>query len=134
MFTPDMIRLALCQSLLFFAFLLILVTSPAVALTDKEEMTGQTQAHHIAAASSSATGQRTSPFEPSKPSDNIFVADDGPYLDTGCSYRSEGPLLITLPISRVIGDKDRLVQNGVLNAEATLKLPVYDIDMNGTPP
>ena len=69
-----------------------------------------------------------SPFEPPKTNDTTFLVDTGSGLDTGCTYRGDGPLEFTIKITRVIGDKDKLKQNGLISATALLQMPAYDVD------
>ncbi|HEV7764698.1 MAG TPA: choice-of-anchor X domain-containing protein [Thermoanaerobaculia bacterium] len=85
---------------------------------------------------------RTSEFEPEKEDDTLFVVDDGEGLDTGCTYRDGGPLVIHLPIRRYVGpvnadgtlqNPDALVNAGVLSRTAHLRMPVYDVDTAGVP-
>jgi hypothetical protein len=88
------------------------------------------------------TGPRTSPFEPPEASDVMFVVDGSPGLDTGCTFRSGGPLVFDVEITRWVGpvdgtgrliDPGALVAAGVLSATATLVLPAFDVDVNGVP-
>lgn len=74
--------------------------------------------------------------------DTVFVSDVGFGLDTGCSYRSEGPLRIHLYVGRYVGPvrqdgflvnpKD-LIARRLLSPMAHLRLPVYDVDVYGDP-
>jgi triacylglycerol esterase/lipase EstA (alpha/beta hydrolase family) len=79
----------------------------------------------------------TSPFEPPEKSDTIFVVDDSSGLDTGCTFRSGGPLVFEIEVSRFVGainsngtlqDPDTLTENGIISETATLTLPVFDVD------
>lgn len=100
----------------------------------------------LAAPAHAQTGPRTSPFTPPTTSDVLFVVDGGSGLDTGCSYRSDGPLEITLAVTRYVGPVDgsgrlvnpsALVTSGVVSPTATLILPAFDVDVNppaGRPP
>jgi pimeloyl-ACP methyl ester carboxylesterase len=83
--------------------------------------------------------QTSSPFPPPEEKLGVYVANSGQGLDTGCSYRGDGPLRIRIPVPKVVNDaqlngdgtlKDpsKLVANGVLSAQATIRFPVYDID------
>ena len=66
------------------------------------------------------TGEaRTSEFDPEKEGDTLFVVDDGSGLDTGCSYRTDGPLEIRLRIRRYVGP---------VNPDGTLQNPEALID------
>jgi hypothetical protein len=73
----------------------------------------------------------TSPFQPPKANDYTFVINDGAGLDTGCSYRGDGPLRITLPIGRVLGELNKLKQNGLVPATVRLEFPAFDVDSAG---
>ena len=77
----------------------------------------------------------SSPFEPPKPNDYTFVINSGAGLDTGCSYRSDGPLIITLPINRVLGDLAKLQANGLVGRKLRVEFPAFDVDSGapGTP-
>jgi triacylglycerol esterase/lipase EstA (alpha/beta hydrolase family) len=94
-------------------------------------------------AAAAATGPRTSPFEPPKANDHSFVTDAAPGLDTGCTYRSAGPLVFNIEITRYAGelnpdgtlkDAAALVAAGLLSPTATLIQPAFDVDSNATPP
>ena len=50
--------------------------------------------------SAATAGPRTSPFEPEKESDRNFVTDAGNKLDTGCIYRSSGPIEFDIDVTR----------------------------------
>lgn len=85
---------------------------------------------------------RTSEFRPEEEDDTLFVVDDGPGLDTGCTYRDGGPLKIHILIRRYVGPvnpdgtlqrPDLLVSEGVLSSVAHLRMPVYDVDTAGDP-
>ncbi|HYI11681.1 MAG TPA: hypothetical protein VEK57_21670 [Thermoanaerobaculia bacterium] len=86
---------------------------------------------------STTAENQLAPARPPKPTDKIIVADEGPGLDTGCTYRAEGPLRIELPIARYVGEVDAsgkltnpalLKSNGALSQFATLTLPMWDVD------
>ncbi|MGV3520180.1 esterase/lipase family protein [Luteitalea sp.] len=93
-----------------------------------------------------STAPRTSPFTPPATSDALFVVDGGSGLDTGCSYRSDGPLEIVVAVTRWVGPVDAdgrlinpsaLITSGVVSPSATLILPAFDVDVaptNGRPP
>lgn len=93
----------------------------------------------LAAAGSSAQAQTTSPFQPPEEKVGTYVINSGAGLDTGCTFRGGGPLVIRLKIPKVVADaqinadgtlKDAatLVRNQVLSAQAVIRFPVYDID------
>lgn len=86
--------------------------------------------------------QTSSPFQPPEEKLGIYVLNGGPSLDTGCTYRSGGPLIIrfTLPatVNQTALDSDgrlknpsKLVSAGLLGSRATIRMPVYDIDSSG---
>lgn len=90
-------------------------------------------------------GATSSPFTPPVASDIQFVVNSGGGLDTGCTFRSGGPLLIDVPIDRYLGpvdangfliDATAMRNAGLLSEFATLILPVFDIDnlADVTPP
>ena len=84
----------------------------------------------------------SSPFSPPHEDDTLFVSDTGGGLDTGCTYRSGGPLTINVRVKRYVGpvgangflsDPQGLVSRGLVTPKAKLILPVFDIDVNGAP-
>jgi pimeloyl-ACP methyl ester carboxylesterase len=88
---------------------------------------------------SAAQAQSSSPFTPPEEALGTYVISAGAGLDTGCTYRGGGPLRISVPIPKVVSDKQlnadgtlidsgKLVANGVLSAQATIRFPVFDID------
>ena len=87
--------------------------------------------------SAATAGPRTSPFEPQKESDRNFVTDAGNKLDTGCIYRSSGPIEFDIDVTRYLGplnpdgtlaNADDLIKAGVLGPTATLTMPGFDVD------
>lgn len=89
------------------------------------------------AASSLATAPShfgSSPFAPPGKNDHSFVVDRGAGLDTSCTFRNGGPLVIDIPVDRVVGDVTRLKANGLISPTAHVKLPAFDVDFNGAPP
>ena len=86
---------------------------------------------------------RTSPFDP--PTEDVFVADDGPGLDTGCTFNTDPnhPLIIDVLVDQAVGpvdangylmDSGALVAAGVVPATVDVILPAYDVDVYGSPP
>lgn len=109
--------------------------------TDAAERAATVSIAGIAAAA--ATGPRTSPFEPPKQNDRSFVVDGAPGLDTGCTFRSRGPLVFNIEITRHAGELNAdgtlknaaaLVAAGLLSPTATLIQPAFDVDSHATPP
>lgn len=93
-------------------------------------------------ASSSATAQtRSSPFAPPPADDRTFVTDGAPLLDTACLFRSQGPIIFDIAVTRFVGevapdgtllDPGTLIQNGVVAPSATLQVPAFDVDFDTT--
>jgi len=88
-------------------------------------------------AAAAATGPRTSPFEPPEANDRSFVTDAAPGLDTGCTFRSGGPLVFNIEITRYAGELNpdgtlrnaaALVAAGLISRTATLIQPAFDVD------
>jgi hypothetical protein len=104
---------------------LVLVFSSIASSQDRRE---PGHARRIAGPTST-----TSPFTPPEANDYTFVINDGPGLDTGCSFRSDGPLRITLPIGRVLGEIAKLRANGLVPATVRLEFPAFDVDSAGAP-
>ncbi|OQY49358.1 MAG: hypothetical protein DRR08_08275 [Candidatus Parabeggiatoa sp. nov. 2] len=91
----------------------------------------------------SAFGATTSPYAP--PTKDVFVANSGPGLDTGCTYNTdpEHPLIIDILIDRFVGEVDAdgflvdpypLIDKGIIPAVIQVLMPAYDVDFNGTSP
>jgi pimeloyl-ACP methyl ester carboxylesterase len=85
-------------------------------------------------------GPTSSPIEPPKVDDRTFVVNEGPDLDTGCTFVEGGPLLIQVPVTRYAGPTDagghllqaqELVDAGLLSEFAVLTVPAYDVDYHG---
>jgi pimeloyl-ACP methyl ester carboxylesterase len=82
------------------------------------------------------------PIDPPKTDEEHFFIDVASGLDTGCSYRDEGPLTFSIPIDRYIGEVDAqgflknpqlLLDNGVIEYKLRLLMPAYDVDSSATP-
>jgi triacylglycerol lipase len=72
--------------------------------------------------------------------DTLFVVDSGSGLDTGCTYRGGGPLIIHLKVGRFVGDvgpggnlldSAKLISHGLISPKAHLFLPAFDVDVHG---
>lgn len=96
---------------------------------------GEPQAATAAPLAQTRVG--SGPIGPGEATDERFVSDDGTGLDTGCTYRADSPLIITLPIGRAIGATENsgrlsnvqtLIDNRVVAATAKLRMLVYDVD------
>jgi hypothetical protein len=86
---------------------------------------------------------RTSPFDPPDASDISFYTDAAPRLDTGCTFRSGGPIVYQIEIKRFLGelnpdgtlkDAAALVAAGLLSPTVKLVMPGFDIDSGPPPP
>jgi uncharacterized repeat protein (TIGR01451 family) len=73
----------------------------------------------------------TSPFAPPEANDTTFVVDCGPGLDTFCTFRDGGPLVFNIPVTRHVGDVQKLKANGLISETATLQMPAFDVDYFG---
>lgn len=87
----------------------------------------------------------SSPFAPPEANDTTFVVDQDVGLDTGCAFRSQGPLTFTVKVTRFVGEVDgsghladlaTLVANNIIADKATLAMPGFDVDYDAptTPP
>lgn len=83
--------------------------------------------------------QTSSPFPPPKEDMGKYVMNSGGGLDTGCTYRSGGPLLVRFKVPAPVNetqlnpdgtlkDPGRLIADKVVGAKAKISFPVYDID------
>ncbi|MFL6291924.1 MAG: choice-of-anchor X domain-containing protein, partial [Thermoanaerobaculia bacterium] len=76
----------------------------------------------------------SSPFNPPEANDTTFVVDQDAGLDTGCTFRGGGPLVFTIEVGRVVGDVQRLKQNGLISDMVELNMPAYDVDFDAYVP
>lgn len=76
---------------------------------------------------------RSSPFPAPEKNDTTFVVDDSPGLDTGCTFRSGGPLIFSIPVTRFVGDVSKLLANKAIEPNAELHMPAFDVDFAGAP-
>jgi pimeloyl-ACP methyl ester carboxylesterase len=83
--------------------------------------------------------QTSSPFPPPQEKWGLYVVNSGQGLDTGCTFRDDGPLLIKVVVPATMNSKElnsdgtlknpgKLIANGVVGATAKIDFPVYDID------
>lgn len=86
---------------------------------------------------------RTSPFDPPEDSDHSFSTDSGPKLDTGCIFRSQGPIIFNIEVKRFIGelnpdgtlkDADALIASGAISPTVKLLMPGFDVDSRASVP
>ena len=85
---------------------------------------------------------RTSPFAPPENTDRSFSTDKAPKLDTGCIFRSSGPIIFNIEVKRYLGSLkgdetlehvQELVRNGLISSEVELIIPAFDVDSGGAP-
>ena len=90
-------------------------------------------------AAHAAFAQTTSPFEPPKEDLGIYAINGGAGLDTACTYRSAGPLIVKLKVPATMNELElngdgtlknpaKLVAAKIIGANARVRFPVYDID------
>lgn len=121
---------------LLFALLIPLIPS---ALFSQDSRDSQSLGRQVAPLSHTHTG--SSPIRPPDEDDTLFVVDSGSGLDTGCTFRSGGPLRIKVKVKRVVGevsggyltDPAGMVSRGLISPKAKLVFPAFDIDVNGAP-
>jgi hypothetical protein len=67
-------------------------------------------------------------------SDSSFIAES---TNKSCQYSDQSPIRLSIPITRVVGDvdqegfltdPDKLVSNGVVSPNVTLRISAYDVD------
>ena len=86
-----------------------------------------------------ALAQTTSPFPPPEEDMGKYVINSGGGLDTGCTFRSGGPLIVRLkvpaPVNKTQLNADGTLKNAaamvaakVVGARAKVSFPVFDID------
>ena len=96
---------------------------------------------------SATAAVRTSLWDPPPDSDRSFSTDNAPGLDTGCIFRSQGPITYTIEIKRFIGElnpdgtlknADALIAAGLVSPRVKLIMPGFDVDsaanVSGVPP
>jgi hypothetical protein len=76
----------------------------------------------------------SSPFNPPEANDSTFVVDQDRGLDTGCTFRSGGPLVFSIKINRVVGDVQRLKNNKMISETAVVRMPAFDVDFDAVVP
>ena len=69
----------------------------AESITDKDQLLQENSARFNIESSGSG-------ITPPEPALGVYVVDQAPDLDTGCTFRNGGPLQIELPIPQVVND------------------------------
>ncbi|ALT76273.1 esterase/lipase family protein [Paucibacter sp. KCTC 42545] len=93
----------------------------------------------LLATGACALAQTTSPFTPPEQDMGKYVTNSGAGLDTGCTYRGSGPLVVRFKVPAPVNetqldgqgklkDPGKLVADKVVGARAKISFPVYDID------
>ncbi len=93
----------------------------------------------LAVIGQGARAQTSSPFEPPAEKLGLYVVNEGSGLDTGCTFRGGGPLVIQLNVPATMNpeelnddgtlkDPNKLISNKVIGAVAKISFPIYDID------
>src|SRR5215213_4579606 len=86
---------------------------------------------------------RTSPFAPPENTDHSFSTDKAPKLDTGCIFRSSGPITFNIEVKRYLGPLNangtlqniqRLISEGLISREVELIMPAFDVDSGANLP
>lgn len=86
-----------------------------------------------------AAAQTSSPFAPPAEKLGTYVINAGGGLDTGCTFRSGGPLVVRLRVPApfnsnqlnadgTLKDPAKLTGKGILGPNANVRFPVFDID------
>ncbi len=119
--------------LLFASILLVSFVASQSSLAqdtkpDQPEFRAPQQTFTAQAAGRCGNRCGSSGITPDKCSDTTFVVDCSSGLDTGCTYRSSGPLVFAIQVTRVVGDVQKLKANGLISPAATLRMPAYDVD------
>jgi hypothetical protein len=121
-------------------FGILLLLTPMTSLA--QDWRGDSPDAHNKVPALPSTHIGSSPFSPRAEDDTRFVVDAGSGLDTGCTFRSGGPLLIHLMVKRFVGpvgadgtlsDPGDLVSRHLISPMAHIRLPAYDVDVNGAP-
>jgi len=91
----------------------------------------------------SSLAAQSSPIPAPEANDELFVVNQGPDLDTNCTYASGGPFVIELKVTRYVGETDsqgflispdELVAKGIVSAKARLRMPAFDVDSSAVLP
>ncbi len=89
--------------------------------------------------------QTSSPFPPPEEKLGTYVINSGQGLDTGCTFRSDGPLIVQIEVPAVVNPQEinpdgtlknpsKLISANIIGTQATVRFPVYDIDSGANIP
>lgn len=126
------------------AFALAWIAGPAQGLVhaqDRVDLPEDCCGGAKGAITRGVAGPTSSPFTPPEEKLGTYVVNGGQGLDTGCTFRNGGPLIIQLAVPAVVNpaeigsdgrlrDPNKLIQSGVLGAQVNIRFPVFDIDSN----
>lgn len=137
---------SLIKTFVFSLLIVVLLTFAPITRSVLGQQRSDSAERAAASTSTSiaaATGPRTSPFDPPKENDHSFVTDAAPKLDTGCIFRSSGPIIFNVEITRHVGELNSngtlknasaLVAAGLISPTATLIMPAFDVDSGAVIP
>jgi triacylglycerol lipase len=127
--------------------ILLLATGRNVLAQDAKPNTssqgGARAASTVRVAAAAAPVFRTSPFDPPDESDISYFTDVAPKLDTGCIFRSSGPIVYNVEIKRYLGELNpdgtlknaaALVAAGLVSPTVKLIMPGFDVDSGASIP
>lgn len=119
----------------FFAIALGAVAALGAAPSSAQDPRPGDPAYVPAPRPPHAGGRRGSAgIDPPEKTDQVFLVDVAPGLDTGCVFNNHGPLVFDIPVDRVIGgDVAALVARGLLSDTVELTMPAYDVDYDAVP-
>lgn len=100
---------------------------------------GTLAAFMLGSVAAGAFAQTSSPFQPPEQRWGRYVINSGPGLDTGCTFRSGGPLVIQFRVFSTMNpaelnpdgtlkEPQKLIDNKVVGRFVTVSMPVFDID------
>lgn len=130
---------------LLFLILLLAMGRAVLAQDAKPDAASQGGARAASAVRVSAAAAvfRTSPFDPPDESDISYFTDVAPKLDTGCIFRSSGPIVYNVEIKRYLGELNpdgtlknaaALVAAGLVSPTVKLIMPGFDVDSGASIP
>jgi triacylglycerol lipase len=104
---------------------------------------GGARAASVVRVSAAAPVFRTSPFDPPDESDISYFTDVAPKLDTGCIFRSSGPIVYNVEVKRYLGELNpdgtlknaaALVAAGLVSPTVKIIMPGFDVDSGASIP
>ncbi len=113
---------------IIFSMILILLFSTGKQVLALDQKPGDFDYVESTILTQTAGHYGSSPFDPPEANDHTFVVDKDGGLDTGCTFRSGGPLIFTIKADRVVGDIALLKANNMISEFAILRMPAWDVD------